>query len=411
MPAPSTSQSHDGPVLGLDADDLAACVSCGLCLPHCPTFRVTGEESLSPRGRIDAMRGVEHHVTPLDNEFVSFMETCVQCRGCETACPSGVQFGSLMERTRTALADDGLTTPWWQRVGLRMLGAHRVVLGGSTLLAVAQRARLVPARLGLTRLPLRRPAPLRATGDDVWIFTGCVMDAWQRKTHLNTAALVEATGSTYAVPGRGGACCGALHVHAGLHDDAVAFARRTMASMPGDAPILVNSAGCGAAMKDYGTLVGTPEAEAFSGRVLDVHEWLAARLDLLPPATGDRPVVIVQDPCHLRHVQGAHVPVRTVVGHVADVVELDDDGLCCGAGGAYSALQPELAGDIRRRKVEAVTRARRRSTASVVASANPGCSMHLANVLGDEGMQVRHPLDIVAESLGVTVPRQAVDDG
>lgn len=164
-------------------------------------------------------------------------------------------------------------------------------------------------------------------------------------------------------------------------------------------------------MKDYGTLVGTPEAEAFSGRVLDVHEWLAARLDLLPPATGDRPVVIVQDPCHLRHVQGAHVPVRTVLGHVADVVELDDDGLCCGAGGAYSALQPELAGDIRRRKVEAVTRARRRSTASVVASANPGCSMHLANVLGDEGMQVRHPLDIVAESLGVTVPRQAVDDG
>jgi glycolate oxidase iron-sulfur subunit len=156
-------------------------------------------------------------------------------------------------------------------------------------------------------------------------------------------------------------------------------------------------------MKDYGDLVGTMEARRFAARVRDVNEWLAERLDLLPAgssATGDRPTVIVQDPCHLRHVQRAHEPVRMLLGHVADVVELDDDGLCCGAGGAYSALQPALAGDIRDRKVDAIERAVERSGASIVASANPGCSMHLAAALD---LEVRHPVDVVADALGIGV--------
>jgi glycolate oxidase iron-sulfur subunit len=383
-------------VLGLDPDLLSTCVSCGLCLPHCPTFRVSGEERLSPRGRIDAMRAVESGALEVDDAFVDIVETCVQCRGCEPACPSGVQFGALMEQTRTSLARSGHIAPWWQRAGLRVLRHHRVVLAGSTVLAVAQRARLVPGRLGVPRLPLRRPAPIAPTGSDVWLFTGCVMDAWQRTTHRNTADLVAATGATFAVPGPGGACCGALHVHAGLHTQAVDLAEGVMASMPGDAPIVVNSAGCGAAMKDYGELVGTDAARRFAGRVVDVNEWLAERLDRLPAPSGSRPTVIVQDPCHLRHVQRAHEPVRRLLGHVADVVELDDAGLCCGAGGAYSALEPELAGEIRDRKVAAIERCRAASGATVVASANPGCSMHLAAVLD---ITVVHPVDVVAEAL------------
>ena len=383
-------------VLGLDAELLSSCVSCGLCLPHCPTFRVTGEEKYSPRGRIDAMRVVDSGSFPIDDSFVDFVETCVQCRGCEPACPSGVHFGALMEQTRTALASRGAITPWWQRAGLRVLGHHRMLLFGSSLLAVAQRLHLVPRRLGLPRLPMRRVPPVESTGTDVWLFTGCVMDAWQRETHRNTADLITLVGSTVAVAGSDGACCGALHVHAGLHDHAVALAERVMSSMPGDAPILVNSAGCGAAMKDYGELIGTDLSIRFSSRVSDIDEWLAERIDLLPPPSGPRPVVIVQDPCHLRHVQRAHEPVRTLLEHVADVVELDDDGLCCGAGGAYSALQPGLAGDIRDRKVASITRARAASGAGVVASANPGCSMHLGAVLDCE---VRHPVDIVAEAL------------
>jgi glycolate oxidase iron-sulfur subunit len=233
------------------------------------------------------------------------------------------------------------------------------------------------------------------------LFTGCVMDAWQRDTHRATAEVMTAVGVTYSVPQRGGDCCGALHVHAGLDDSARRLATRVMASMPGDAPVVVNSAGCGAALKDYGHLLGTDAAAAFSGRVVDVHEWLAPRLDQLT-VTRRHGSVIVQDPCHLRHVQRAHVPVREVLARVADIVELDDEGLCCGAGGAFSALQPELAGTIRVRKLGAIHRAQQRSGATVVASANPGCAIHL----GAAGVLVRHPIDVVAESI-----RESAVDG
>ncbi len=387
--------------LHLDPEQLNTCVACGLCLPHCPTYRVTGEEGYSPRGRIDAMRAVQNDGLAADAEFVEFIETCVQCRGCEPACPSGVPFGALMEGTRTALARAHRVVPRWQRIGFGVLGRHRLLLAGSSVLAAAQRLRLVPKRFGLAPLPLRRPPPLRPTGSDVWLFTGCVMDAWQRDTHVNTARLIGLAGATYAIPGSQGACCGALHVHAGLHDETLALARRTMASMPGDAPIVVNSAGCGAILKEYGALLGSVEAEAFSARVVDAGAWLAARVDRLPPPVAARHPVIVQDPCHLRHVQRDHEPTRTLLAHVAEVVELDDAGLCCGAGGAYSALQPELSGQIRERKLASIGRARAASSADVVASANPGCSMHLGTALAGQGVSVRHPVDIVAEALGV----------
>ena len=383
--------------LGLDDEELSTCVACGLCLPHCPTFRVTGEEGLSPRGRIDAMRNVQWRGASVDDTFVHFVETCVQCRGCEPACPSGVPFGRLMEGTRTALAAERRTAPRWLRGGLGALGRHRLLLAGSTLLALAQRMRLVPKRAGLAPLPVRRGPAVRSTGTDVWLYTGCVMEAWMRPTHRATAALIARMGFTFAVPGREGACCGALHTHAGLAPRARRLAERVIRSMPGDAPVLVNSAGCGAAMKDYGHLVGTPEAHAFAARVRDIHEWLAEHLDRLPlsPSGDGVGPVIVQDPCHLRHVQRAHGAVRAVVGHVADVVELDDEGLCCGAGGAYATLQPGLAREIRDRKVAAIERAAERSGATVVVSANPGCMLHLAGA----GLVVRHPIDVLAEVL------------
>jgi glycolate oxidase iron-sulfur subunit len=386
--------------LRLDEEELSSCVACGLCLPHCPTFRATGEEGLSPRGRIDAMRAVQWRGGDTDAEFVRFMETCIQCRGCEPACPSGVPFGHLMEGTREALAEAHETAPRWLRAGFLVLGRHRALLAGSTVLAAAQRLRLVPKRAGLARLPLRRGGRVTPTRppstDTVWLYTGCVMDAWMRDTHRSTAALIEATGASFRVSPDG--CCGALHSHAGLGDSARDLAKRVIASMPGDDPIVVNSAGCGAALKDYGHLLGTPEAAAFAQRVLDIHEWLHKRIDRLPPVVRPLGPVIVQDPCHLRHVQRAHLPVREVLGHVADVIELDDEGLCCGAGGAYSALQPELAGEVRERKVAAVHRARTRSGATIVASANPGCAMHLAAA----GLTVHHPVDLVAEAVGLT---------
>jgi glycolate oxidase iron-sulfur subunit len=384
----------------LDDDELSSCVQCGLCLPHCPTFRVTGEESASPRGRISLMREVQQHGAAVDDAFVGYMDACVQCRACEPACPAGVPFGRLMERTRATLAATRPSyVPRWRRMGYRLLARHWLVVGGSRALAIAQRLRVWPRslsrRFGLpAQMPLWQPR-LKASGSDVWLFTGCVMDAWERHVHASAARVIEATGAGVAFPPTGGraGCCGALSVHAGLIDDARAMAAAVMATMPGDAPILVDSAGCGAAMKDYGHLVGSAAAQEFSRRVVDIHEWLAPLVGQLPVAEPAESLVAIHDPCHLRNVQRVHDHVRTVLRpFVGELVELDDEGLCCGAGGAYAALHPEMAADIRARKLEAIAR----SGASVVASANPGCTLHLAAA----GIDVRHPVELIDGALG-----------
>ncbi len=389
--------------LRLDEDLLVACVSCGLCLPHCPTYRATGEETASPRGRISLMRAIEFDGLAVDDTAVGFLEKCVMCRACETACPSGVQFGRLMEDSRSALVLNHRSAPRWLRFALGLLPHHRLMLAGSSLLGVAQRLHLLPAalssRLGLPpRLSIRRerlqPTATGAADADAWLFTGCVMDAWQRDVHASALRVMQATGARVALPGAGGSCCGALHMHAGLTAGASALAAKVMDAFPGDAPIVVDSAGCGAALQDYGHLLNNERARIFSARVIDVCAWLALRLDQLPAVTSAQrfaSTVAVQDPCHLRHVQRAHLPVRSVLDRYADLVELDDEGRCCGAGGAYSIMQPELAGIIRTEKVAVIGR----TGAQVVASGNPGCSMWLSGA----GLDVRHPVTIIDEVL------------
>lgn len=388
-------------ILGLDEIELHSCVACGLCLPHCPTYRVTGADTHSPRGRIALMRVVDQGIAPLTDEIVEAFDTCIQCRACETACPGDVPFGRLMEATREAVETNRRVTPWWLKLGLRGLTHPKLLRLFSSVLAVAQRLRLVPSRrLGLPqRLPVRRQ-PLRASGGDVWLFTGCVMDAWQRDIHAATKEVIEATGTTVRPTGDVAPCCGALHTHAGLGDHARKLAHQVISALDGDNPVLVNSAGCGAALKEYAHLLDSVEARAFSARVCDIHEWLAERIDRIEapdeqPRTGRR--VTVQDPCHLRHVQGAHMAVRRVLEpFVSELVELDDEGMCCGAGGAFSLLQRQLALDVRDRKTAAINR----SQADLVVSANPGCSMHLAAA----GHTVRHPIELIAETLRDQAP-------
>jgi glycolate oxidase iron-sulfur subunit len=387
-------------LLAVDEEELVACVACGLCLPHCPTYRVTGLEAASPRGRIAAMRAVELDGAPLDDAFRRTMETCVQCRGCEVACPSGVPFGHLMEGARESLARSktaprGLLRRVAESLGyVVVLPRHWLLLALTWPMWLAQRLQLVPQRFGLPQLSLRSlRAPLSAAAQpDAFLFTGCVMDAWQRDVHRAALTVMRAAGAHPGIAGPGGDCCGALHVHAGRVQQARRLARRVIASMPGDAAVVVDSAGCGAAMKDYGRLLGTPAAAAFSARVLDFSEWLAAQPPLALRDTGRE--AVVQDPCHLRHVQKAHGAVRAVLTPAYRLRETDDDGLCCGAGGAYAALEPELSTDIRLRKVEAIRRATD-SREPLVVSANPGCAMHL----GAAGLNVRHPAELLAEAL------------
>lgn len=383
--------------LRLDSDDLNKCVQCGLCLPFCPTYRVTGDESRSPRGRIALMRHVQNDGAPITSEVLESFASCVQCRGCEPACPSSVPYGHLMERTRQTLASSGRITPWWQRVGLAALTRPRLLRAGSSALGLVQRLRLVPGRFALPdQLPIRRQS-LTPSGDDVHLFTGCVMDAWQRQVHQAGQAVLEAAGFGVAPTGDAAPCCGALHTHAGLGDQARRLAETVMATLDGDRPILVDSAGCGAALKEYGHLLGTPEADRFSRRVYDIQEWLADHVERLPPVSSPLDMTVaIQDPCHLSNVQRVHQATRVVLQpYVKDLIELDDDGLCCGAGGAYSVLEPDLAGQIRSRKLAAIERA----GADVIASANPGCSLHLQGV----GVTTAHPMELIARALHLGV--------
>jgi glycolate oxidase iron-sulfur subunit len=233
---------------------------------------------------------------------------------------------------------------------------------------------------------------MHASGDDVYLFTGCVMDAWQRSIHIDTERVVEAAGFTVHPTGDSAPCCGALQAHAGLTARTRKLARQAIRELAGNQPVLVDSAGCGAAMKEYRHLLGTDDAAKFSERVYDVSEWLAAHMDGLPAREPLDLRVAVQDPCHLRHVQRAHLATRTVLApYVRELVELDDEGLCCGAGGAYSVLEPEMAALIKTRKLAAIERA----AADIVVSANPGCSMHLAA----SGVNVVHPMTLLAKAL------------
>ncbi len=349
---------------------------------------------MSPRGRIKLMREVQDAGAPLTKEVLRSFDTCVQCRGCETACPSGVQYGHLMEATRETLAAKGKVTPRWQRAALMALNRPRMLRAGSAALAIANKFGLVPARLGLpANMPVRQ-APLKTSGHDVYLFTGCVMDAWQRSIHAAAQRVVEAAGYGVEPTGALAPCCGALHMHAGLAKTTRKFARAMIASLP-DRPILVDSAGCGAAMKDYGHLLGTPEAAAFSARVFDIQEWLAPNLARLPVSEPLDVRVAIQDPCHLRHVQQVHLATREALApFVSELLELDDEGLCCGAGGAFSVLEPELAQDIRARKLTSIERV----DPDYVASANPGCALHLAS----SGVPTIHPMELIDAAINNT---------
>lgn len=384
--------------LRVDDAELASCVQCGLCLSSCPTYRVTGDETMSPRGRIALMRQVHLHDAPVTSEILESFETCIQCRGCEPACPSVVPYGHLIEATRGSLMDAGMVGArrpprWLRRAALVVLTRPRLLRGGSSVLGIAQRLRLVPAslarRLGLPdRVPVRR-VPHTTSGTDVYLFTGCVMDAWQRDVHHATQRVLEAAGVSVTPTGDAAPCCGALHLHAGLTVDGVRHAEDVSNALTPGVPIVVDSAGCGAHLKEHA-----------NREVFDAAEFIAAdpnRLAALAAAitTPLDVTVAVQDPCHLRHVQRVHTATRTVLAPaVRTVVELDDDGLCCGAGGAYSVIEPDMARQVRDRKSAAIARA----APDMVASANPGCSMHLT-ADSTVTVPVQHPMEIIAAAL------------
>ena len=403
-------------------DGLRACVHCGICLPQCPTYRVLGEEMDSPRGRVYLMRAAAEGRAELTPGLARHLDLCLGCRACETACPSGVPFGQLLEATRAqldrkrvraresahAMLEWALSIfPHPDRLGallwpLRLYQASglRTLVRASGILAPFKRLQAMDALLprvlpGASSLPELIPARGRARGRAA-LLTGCVQRFFFPEINLATARLLSAAGWEVVVP-RGQGCCGALHLHAGRLDEFRAMARSLMATLGRDVDIVVtNAAGCGSALKEYGHWLGDEEAERFAGLVKDISEVL---VDADLPLGELRETVTYHDACHLAHGQKVRAQPRELLRRIPGVtlVELTDSDLCCGSAGVYNLLEPEMAAELGRVKLERI----RETGARIVAAGNPGCIMQISQQALEAGLalEVMHPVTLLSRAL------------
>jgi glycolate oxidase iron-sulfur subunit len=379
--------------------DLNACVACGLCLPHCPTYRLTGEESASPRGRITAMRAVHEGRATTDETFARFMDLCLVCRACEDVCPSHVPFGRMMEAARTQIE------PLRSRRArfVRWLGLD-VVLPSNTLTwvagAVAPLARSVMPRRIRALIPRRGGEPFArlprvtaAEGDvrgTVALLSGCVQDRWFRRVNRATVRVLATNGWRVLVP-RGQVCCGALAAHNGHLRTARKLARKNRAAFGSVDHVVVNAAGCGSHMETYGDLVEGAELPVRDVMAFLYAEGVVGDAGSLPEFTR----VAYHDACHALRAQGIHDQPRELLNSIGnlELVEIPNGDRCCGAAGIYNVTEPEMSDRLMREKAEAVAS----TGASVVASGNPGCTMQLIAGLRELGADVRvvHPIELL----------------
>jgi glycolate dehydrogenase iron-sulfur subunit len=416
---------RENPGAGIEYRLFLDCVHCGLCTAACPTYVETGNENDSPRGRIYLMRGVRDGRLELTNEVRRHLELCLDCRACETACPSGVQYGKLIEPFRVAMEsgdDQSKTHDWFHRwILFRVFpypGRLRAALGPARVAQLlrldrAARAvglfRLLPPRLRqLVEMlpPLGRSQPalpelLPAIGTRrarVALFTGCVGDAIFRGTHWATARVLQQNGCDVIVP-RSQACCGAIHFHAGSSEPARQFADANVAAFPLDGvdAVIVNVAGCGAMLKDYGHHwhdPGQAAREALAAKVRDVSEFLD-QLGLVTPE-GEMPLVATyHDACHLGHAQKIREAPRNLLAAIPGLklVELPETELCCGAAGTYNLTEPEMAARLSRRKLDNILA----TGARAVITGNAGCLLQIAREARTQGekLWVGHTLDLL----------------
>jgi glycolate oxidase iron-sulfur subunit len=448
-----------GSVLAAEEDKLLTCVHCGFCLPACPTYRRLGDENDSPRGRLYLMRAVvEGRLTPDDDAVTTHLDRCLGCRACEPVCPSGVRYGFLLERARALVAREA-GTGFMARSALRVFGSRpltRLVSAFGRILRAGGfargLARALPRGLGRTRFALAmvaataRPAlpPYRPDGGTgrrgdrvsarpgtgaiagsgevatgsvgsggrrssivdrrsirVAMLTGCVQDGLFRRVNEATRLVLEANGCEVVdVPEQ--VCCGALHAHNGALDGARSLARRNVRAFrdAGGEYVVVNAAGCGAMMKDYGELLaGDPladDARALADGVRDLFELLA---ELGPVRGGPVPLRVTYDaPCHLHHGQGITQAPLDVLRTVPELelVPLHDADECCGGAGIYGMTHPGLGGRILDDKLAAI----RSTGAAVVVTPNPGCMMQIGAglALAGDDCAVLHPVELLAES-------------
>jgi glycolate oxidase iron-sulfur subunit len=395
------------------------CVHCGFCLDSCPSYVLWAQEADSPRGRIvlidDALRGDGQ----ISDEFVSHFDTCLGCMACVTACPSGVRYDRLIERVRPQIernhqrsnAERALrlllfeTLPYPRRlrrlvptlVAARKLGAERLPARLGVLTKIAPRITVKESRV---QLPERTPA-VGATRGRVALLLGCVQRVFYPGVHQATIGVLAAEGFEVLAP-KLPDCCGALELHAGEEESALARAAATIASFNALGPvdhIIVNAAGCGAAMKEYGELLGSSEAHEFSARVSDIAELLAS----LAPQAPRGPVplrVAYHDACHLAHAQRVRDQPRALLGAIPEL-ELLEVGLerdvCCGSAGIFNLVQPQAAAELGVRKARHLLD----TGAEAIAAGNPGCTAQLDLHLRELGrpLPIYHPIELLWRSI------------
>ncbi len=410
------------------------CVHCGLCTASCPTYVELGDENDSPRGRIYLMRAVTDGRLALNREVRRHLELCLDCRACETACPSGVQYGKLIEPFRVAMeqhagdgasAADRKTNDWFHRWILfgvfpypgrmrKLLWPARVAqrLGLMRLAESLRLTRLLPRRLQqlVTMLPPPRkaeaplPETLPAKGPrraKVALFTGCVGDVMFRHAHWATARVLQENGCEVVIP-RDQACCGAIHFHAGSSEPAQMLADANVAAFAAadcDA-VIVNVAGCGSMLKDYGHHwddARTAARESFAHKVRDINEFLD-ELGFIPPR-GELPLkVTYHDACHLVHAQKVREAPRKLLRQIPglQLVDLPESELCCGAAGTYNLTEPEMSARLSQRKFNNILK----TGANVVATANAGCLLQIMREarLQNEKLEIVHPVELLDRS-------------
>lgn len=393
--------------------ELAACIHCGLCLPHCPTFRLTGMESASPRGRLMMMSAVAAGQSEVNDVFDDLMSFCLQCRACEVVCPSLVPFGRAMEGARIEIATQ-LGSPvrrFRQLITGRLIGSASLMRIVTRIARVVQRSyphRFLPRQIrtsvaGMRTLP-KRPVstmgsaftPISSSGSGVAaMLAGCVMDPWFGDVHTATVEVLRRAGYRVVIPA-GQTCCGALAAHDGDVNGARRLARRNLPAFASAELIVTDAAGCGAHLKEYGNWAGDA-GEILASKVKDVTEVVAEAIadGRLPKFDIPRGKVAMQDPCHLRHAQRIVQQPRVIVAAAGyEPVEIDEVGMCCGAAGLYSVMQPAASAELGQKKAEQV----KASGSTLVASANPGCEMQLRGYLGG-AYRVAHPVELYWEAL------------
>jgi glycolate oxidase iron-sulfur subunit len=415
-----------------DWEGILDCMHCGICLPQCPTYRVLGQEMDSPRGRVYLMRAATEGRIGLTQNFILHMDRCLGCRACETACPAGVPFGRLIEETRGQI-ERRVPRPLGRRLLGRFLlgvfpdrrrlarvlaltrlyqrsGLQRVVRG-SGLLRSAPRLdameRLLPTLRTTTAdpLPAETLPPSGTSCGTVALLEGCVQAMLFPGVNRATVSLLARAGYRVVVPPEQG-CCGALHLHWGDRDGGRALARRNLRALAQADWIVTNAAGCGAALRDYGHLLGEgADAVELAGRVRDVSELLAERLP--GPRRPLDLTVTYHEPCHLAHGQRVREAPRALLRAIPGLrlVELPESDLCCGSAGVYNLMEPEIAGQLLVRKLDRIAG----TGAAVVASGNPGCLLQIRRGLAERGLPVRayHPVELLAWSVEGVEPTHA----